>query len=851
MSAVLPFLAAAAIAGEPAAKSACAAERDADACDIVVTAERRQASLANVPLSLGVLTGRDLADARLQGVRDLDARAPNLTVQPGVINGGAALFTIRGVGSSGEETLGFDNPVGFYLDGVPLVRAPGAALDLAGIARVEVLRGPQGTLFGRNTTGGAISLVTAEPAEARGAEVSLEAGSRGWREQRARLESGRVADTVRLSFGGLHRLRGGFVEDPSRPGRRRDPGSSEEIALRAAIVADAPSGWTVAASADWTRLAGNPAAGQPASLGDGSVRPPFLVDGRNITPVQPAPVLRWISAAQPVLADCPARIGRSRAGRLCLPDAATSIDRFQGAMLRLEGPLGGAQVRAVTGYRGWRNRVAGADIDGLPALRGFALTPDTLLAGLPVATLLAVPGIEPEGATRLAATPITTTDAPVFATANRRHSTQWSQEIDLRSPEGAPVNWVVGAIVIDERGRERSVQRIGLVLDIVDAVLGPRFGPLAPLLAAGLPAGSRERMLVRPDATLAYSVRNQSFAVYGQADGPLPGIANLGFSLGVRLTHDRRAIRREQNGPLPFSPDERAQNRRTIAFTSPTGHVALDWRPHDDLLAWLRLARGYQAGGWNARQPTRLATPSQTAIDLAPFAPKTIWAGELGWRWSRPGLRLSGALFLGRERNTLVSLPIPDAPTFGTLVVNAGRVDHRGFELEADVRLANWLRIEGAAGFTDTRFRRFPARADDGARVNIASLVRNPNMPRWTGSLSAIGGLPLAGPRRLEARLSWTGNGKRRFYADPITQPFQLNGGRASLFDAVLRLAAVPLGGFHGDVALWAENIGTLRPVRGVDLAQLGVGTLIYSEPRRMGLSLTVRSGPAETHPAR
>lgn len=809
-------------------------------CEIVVTAERRLVELSEVPLSLGLIDGSDIASQRLQSVRDLDARVPNLSVQPGVVNGAAALFGIRGVVTTGDETLGFDNPIGVYLDGVPLPRPVGVTLELAGIERVEVLRGPQGTLFGRNTTGGAISLVSAPPRSVASADYAIEIGSRNWLEQRLRLESGAIAPGLNLSFGALHRMRDGFVADPTKRRGRREPGGGEDLALRLSAAIDLGVGWRLTASGDWARLAGTPAASQPAQAGDGVALAPFVVDGRAVTPVQPAPVARWLAAATPLDPRCPARLGIARATRLCLPDAGVSTDRLGGGSIRLEGAIGTLPFRAITGYRGWRNRLDTADIDGVAGLAGFALTPETLLAGIPAATLLLIPGVTPAEAAQLAATPVPRTTAPIFATGNRRGTDQWSQEIELRSADGATVDWLVGAIAIDERGHERSRQRIGLVLD-VESLLARRFGALAPALAAALPAGSRDRLFVQPEAILSYHVRNRSYAIFGQMDGSLA--ADLGFSLGLRLTHDRRRFRRDQNGPQPFSAAEQAPNRRAIAFTRPTGHVALDWRPADDLLVWTRLARGYLAGGWNARQPTRLATPTQTAVELTPFRPETIWASELGWRWSRPGVRLSGALFVSRRRDSLVNLPIPDAPTFGTIIVNAGRVDHRGAELEADVQLAPWLRVEGAAGYTDTDYRRFTGRADDGAAIDIATLVRPANMPRWTGSLSAIVTAPVRGTDGLEARLSWTGRGRRNLFLDPVSQPFRQQARAMSLLDATVRLSGVSLLGLHGDLSLWAENIGKPQAVRGVDLAQLGVATLIYSEPARFGLGLTLRQG--------
>lgn len=819
-------------------------------CDlVVVTAERRPAELASIPMSVDLIQANDLEVLRIQTSRDLDSRVPNLSAQPGVVNGGAALFSIRGIVTSGDETLGLDNPIGLYVDGVPLPRAAAATLDLVDIDSVEVLRGPQGSLFGRNTTGGAISLVSHVPAPALGATLRLEGGTRGWREARARIDAGELTPGLRLSVAGLRRERHGFVDNLLEPRRQRDPGGGEEAALRLAAVVDIDNQWRISASADWSRMNGTPWASQTAVVGTGMPRPPIEIDGRRVAPAQPAPVARWIATATPGEPRCFPGVGVARARSLCLPDARPSEDEHGGVLLRLDGQLSGLSLRVTTAWRGWRNRFALADLDGLPSLTGFALTPDTLLAGVPAEILRLIPGVGDAEAATLAATQVPLTNSPIFASGNRRVSDQWSQELELRSPDDAPLRWVIGAIAIGERGRERSLQRIGAVVDVVDSVLAPSFGSLAPLLAAGLPDGTRVRLLAQPDALLSYRVRNRSFALFGQVDARLPGTPELGVGVGLRLTHDVREIGREQNGPAPFTAAERAQNRRRIGFTRPTGHIAIDWRPADTAIGWIRLARGYQAGGWNARQPTRLASAGEPEIALQPFLPQTVLSAELGWRWSSPVVRLSGAIFLTRERNARVVIPIADAPTFGTVVTNAGRVDRKGAELAAAARLSPQLRIEANLGYTDTKFRRYPTRAEDGALVDIASWIRPGNTPRWTGAASIIGSAPLQGRVRLDARLSWTGRARLSFFADPIAQPFidTMSGKALHRIDADLRLGNVALSpDIDATIALWAENLGKRRPVRGVDFAQLGVGTLIYSEPPRVGLTVSLRTWRGE-----
>lgn len=130
--------------------------------DIVVTAQKREQRLQDVPVSITALTTDALRSNRIANVADLNAVAPNLTVRESGGGGGIPNITMRGALSIGVGP-GADREVGFYVDGVYVGHALGSMFELANVERIEVLRGPQGTLFGRNATAGAISFITRNP----------------------------------------------------------------------------------------------------------------------------------------------------------------------------------------------------------------------------------------------------------------------------------------------------------------------------------------------------------------------------------------------------------------------------------------------------------------------------------------------------------------------------------------------------------------------------------------------------------------------------------------------------------------------------------------------------------------
>ena len=135
--------------------------------EIVVTARRRSEPLQRTPVSVVALTEKDLEARSVTNTRALQNFVPNLTFAPSQnIGEGAGNIFIRGIGQE-DFSIGADPGVGLYVDGVYLARAFGTIMNLTDVARVEVLRGPQGTLFGKNTVGGAINILSNPPRDSR------------------------------------------------------------------------------------------------------------------------------------------------------------------------------------------------------------------------------------------------------------------------------------------------------------------------------------------------------------------------------------------------------------------------------------------------------------------------------------------------------------------------------------------------------------------------------------------------------------------------------------------------------------------------------------------------------------
>jgi iron complex outermembrane recepter protein len=130
--------------------------------EIIVTATRRDQAAQDVPLAVSVVGGEQIANAGIVDVRGIQQLAPSLKTTTGQSAATGAVLTIRGIGTAGDNP-GFEPAVGVFVDGVFRARAGVALSELPPIDRVEILRGPQGTLFGRNTSAGALSITTSKP----------------------------------------------------------------------------------------------------------------------------------------------------------------------------------------------------------------------------------------------------------------------------------------------------------------------------------------------------------------------------------------------------------------------------------------------------------------------------------------------------------------------------------------------------------------------------------------------------------------------------------------------------------------------------------------------------------------
>jgi iron complex outermembrane receptor protein len=156
------------------------AQSGADASDslqeVIVTAQKREEPLSKIPIAVSAVSPQELATAGVQAVEDLTTRVPDLEIGNNNFLGNAVVLTIRGLTSNYFDYLG-DPAVSTYVDGVYVARTEGLSTGFFDLERVEVLRGPQGTLYGRNTIAGAVNVITASPKDEFDAAAEVSAGN--------------------------------------------------------------------------------------------------------------------------------------------------------------------------------------------------------------------------------------------------------------------------------------------------------------------------------------------------------------------------------------------------------------------------------------------------------------------------------------------------------------------------------------------------------------------------------------------------------------------------------------------------------------------------------------------------
>lgn len=256
--------------------------------EVTVTARRRTESIQDVPVAVSAFGEEQIKDLQASTVEGLQGAVPNMNIAQGRGSANSVNVFIRGIGQP-DALQTFDPGVGMYVDDVYYSRLNGALFSLFDIQQLEVLRGPQGTLYGKNSTGGAIKLTTKNPFDNEGGAVEVTAGDYGRLEGRFYV-SGKLSDTVAGSIAGAKITNDGYVKD-AVTGKRYNDDDTE--ALRMKLAFNPTDNFSAVLSLDTTK--------QDAALTLGRPMAPLLQTSlapAGVIVLQPGETGEWNRRAQ-------------------------------------------------------------------------------------------------------------------------------------------------------------------------------------------------------------------------------------------------------------------------------------------------------------------------------------------------------------------------------------------------------------------------------------------------------------------------------------------------------------------------------------------------------------------------
>ena len=758
--------------------------------DIIVTAQRRSENLQDVPIAITAITSETLEANRVTNVSDLNGLAPGVTVRPAAGASGIPAFSIRGLTSYGVVP-GSDKQVSVYLDGVYISSSRGSLFELPDIQRIEVLRGPQGTLFGRNATAGAISIVTRDPYGEFGIKQDLTAGN---------FEAFRSRTTIDTptwnGFSGyltyVHDERNGDIRNrgagtswdrtgPStRVGVQTSPeylGSKDADTIFAAIQYHPNDAFKMTykfdhAANDFTSEGYAPITYNRAAPLVGSLVTALVTS-------QATPVVFATSGDRPDAVNNAFAVGgRQRNSGHSLTTEYQINEHFS--------------VKNVAAYRDVFITSA-TQLDGLGGLvfTQQALVPYATFAAFSQNPSLALASPAVQGATigAFAAGLAPAVGSRFCFVCNNSQSTgrQWSDELTLNYTSDR-LDLTTGFLYFFQK--DRAGGPIGIGNNIAFTTL-PNSGRI--------PLGNESS---------TYS-KGESIAAYLQ--GQIHITSQLDLVAGARITQDTKSGAFINRGTYVAGPggftDGTFVNRVSSPFTyddtQPTYSLGVNYSPSEAVLLFAKYSTAFVSGG---------------SVGSLPFAPETVASTEIGMKGDFLDRRLRANLSIfNAEYEHLQSAQSGSnvgQPQLGTVIIDQGDQTARGFELEVTARPTSSITLTGSTGYTDIKFGSISPVLITSAGLTAATAgdYQPAGIPAWTATLSAqYDSQPLFGDTTLTLRTDATWHSDRRNNNNPnqanlypgydvfdTTPASWIVNGRAALHD---------VGPGNLEIAFWGRNI--------------------------------------------
>lgn len=744
--------------------------------EVTVTARRVEESLQDSPISITAFSSQDLEAIGVSEAGDIAQYTPNLSMRKQSGSQDDYAVGIRGV-ANGEPALTVDQTVGLYIDGVYLARSTGLAFDIVDLERIEILRGPQGTLFGRNTIGGAINIVTEGPREEVAYRQQASFGNKEYQRHRITVDTGRHGGFA-AKLSGLYTERQGDVTG-LYDGKRL--GGNEGQAARLAVNWHAHEQFSADYSFDYYHRESNASINQLSAVRDTVSNPASPFYGGPIYTAARA------SASERRLSRLPVQATREDDNRSRISAHALTMTWNLRPNLTL---------KSISSYRDW-------DKDQYVAMDYASFRADG-------ATVLNAATGQPISAGTL---------VPLFDTRRDSSQRQLTQEIQLiGSLFDERLRYTTGIYYFEEQGEERNPQN--LVIPTCLALDEPGCAAVGTSLFLSSPF-------------FAYEIDNHSWSIYGELSYALSPDLDLAF--GYRYTRDRKQteLTNTLDGALQTVADSNTWSNFNPSLT-------LSYRINDAINTYVKVATGYRSGGYNARA-TRVEdflTPFDeehiTSYEIG-------WKSDLADNTLRFNAALyhmryedqqvaqfaagsgGGASVIsnaGESASTGLELEATWLPTAGLmLMASYGLIDQSFDSFETGV-------VDPVSGF--------PL----GFNADISETASDIRYsPRHTGAFIAEYTLNPTSYGQLSLRVDATYTGAISFH--PQYDLYDRADGY-TLINARATLADIPLPG-RGSlrVALWGENLNDkAHRDFGIDFGSLGYAINSYGPMRSYGVDL-------------
>lgn len=745
--------------------------------EIIVTAQRRAESLQDTPISVTAFTSADLQNKGISDISEIADFTPNMMFDTTAIISGsssAAVIFIRGIGQSNFQVTN-DPGVGTYVDGVYVSSAIGGVLDVIDVENIEVLRGPQGTLFGRNTIGGAINITSQKPSAEEGGSLEFTLGNLDKIAVRGTWDQP-FSENLLTKWTVGYKTRDGYIKASPPLGsnanstglfsdsiarNQRDQGDENEGAARISALYTPSDDLTISVAADISHIREASAASSlagvqmPAEGGIGALT--------GLYNALDAPVIDVPGLGTGILYD-----------ERFVPDNPED-ESFQ------TGPNG-----------------TNVDVFGLSGIMEWELSDNITFKSITsYRETEAEFNRDPDGS------PLQFTH-----TYNDFEHEQFSQEVQLYGNFfSETLDWIAGVYYFTEDATDNlraqlvpsfgTVNINGSVENESIAVFGQVTWHVTDRL--GLTAGVR---YTRDDKELLpdFFYESDAGGLFYTGVGGSPVLGNYGD--GIART-------------VPYELVE-------DTFTKTTPRFGVDYRLSDDWLTYFSYSEGFKSGGFNAR-----TTAFREAV--LGFGPETLKTYEVGTKWQGfdNRVRVNMAAFYSDYSDVQVTVIDDIAP--GTQ--NAGEIEIKGFEIEATALIGDGLQVNFGLGYLDSKYTSLAPLADT---VNPVSQIRKSNSlantPDLSTTLAVEYSVPLAASE-LVLRGDW--NYTDEVFNDDINSEI-LRAPSHHMFNASL---AYSLGNYK--LVLWGENLSDERFINAGDANfVIGFLEANYNLPRTYGITV-------------